>query len=90
MSIDCKPANPVTPFTIIILIECTTSKPGSNIPHDMWTSPAANAARDWLIDSNMIDEALKATARGQAWLKFMCQTPHPIQTWILPDGGRRS
>lgn len=76
----------VSPLVIEIMIECATcSEPGSNIPDRMWNSEGAAHARDELRENGLIDDANAATERGRAWVDFICKTPLPVQTWVLPS-----
>ncbi|WP_333793337.1 hypothetical protein [Hyphomicrobium sp.] len=77
----------ISPLTIQVLIECVCSdKPGSNIPESVWRDPEAHYARSLLRCHGLIDGPdYHATARGKAWLSFICQTPLPVQEWVLPE-----
>lgn len=76
----------VSPLMIIIMLECyQTSKPGANIPHQIWDSEAAKCARALLASHDLIDAATdQSTDRGDAWVEFICQTPLPVRRWVLP------
>lgn len=77
----------VSPLTITIMFECyATSKPGVNIPEQIWNSEAAKCARALLASYDLIDASTdRSTERGDAWVKFICETPLPVKQWVLPS-----
>lgn len=75
-----------SPFAITIMFECyACANPGANMRLEQWNSPAAEEVRSLLLNKGLIDDELRVTPRGVAWVKFICATPLPEQTWILPD-----
>ena len=78
-------SNGMPPIYITFMIACyTTSNPIAALGDDHWNSPAGMDTRSWLIANNLIGTDYIATARGEAWIKFICQTPLPVCTWTLP------
>lgn len=77
----------VSPLAVQIMIECHCSaEPGINFQRDVWLSHAGERVREWLVAEGLIEPCkFRATPRGSAWVKFLCQTPLPMQTWVLPD-----
>lgn len=76
----------VSPLTISIMFACyVSSNPREALGFGRWESPAAGHARIWLRDQFLIDDDNRATERGKAWIRFICQTPLPEQAWRLPD-----
>lgn len=80
----------VSPLAVQIMIECHLSAdPGINFHRDVWLSHAAERVRERLVAEGLIEPCkFTATARGSAWVNFICQTPLPMQTWVLPDRER--
>lgn len=48
-------------------------------------------AAEGLIEPNWVDPGsrrqYKTTERGEAMVRFLCETPLPVQVWIDPRGG---
>lgn len=75
-----------SPFAIKIMLACYYSPdPAQELGIQQWSSSAGVAVRDWLRDSGLIGDDNRATDRGKAWVKFICATPLPEATWMLPD-----
>jgi hypothetical protein len=75
----------VSPLHIIIALEYAVSgEPGTNVPSNIWGSPAARDVKQRLIDDEMIQDG-EPTERLMAWVEFICETPLPVKTWVRPD-----
>lgn len=68
------------------MIECAISaEPGVNVPYEVWDSNPARDIRASLRSEGLIGDNNKATDKGRAWVKFICQVPIPVQQWVLPE-----
>ena len=75
-----------SPLQIIIMLICYYSpKPVSEIDVSRWHSQAADEIREQLRRDGLIDDSNRATERGRAWVDYICRTPLPVQSWILPE-----
>ena len=75
-----------SPMLIRIMLACYYSPdPEDEIGLGSWTSEVGQDVRTWLAENGLIDDYNRATDRGKAWVDFICQTPLPIATWVLPD-----
>jgi hypothetical protein len=82
----------VSPLTIRIMfaIHCVPDGTEQFVPSSEWNSPAGRGARQWLLENNLIilndgESVFRATERGAAWIKYICDTPLPISQWVLPN-----
>jgi hypothetical protein len=74
------------PIVINFMLACYCGpNPESAVGEVQWNSPSGIQTRDWLKASFLIDESNRATARGRAWIQFICHTPLPVSKWVLPD-----
>jgi hypothetical protein len=79
------------PITIKFMLVCYTSPlPAEEIGENEWNSPAGREATEWLFEKGLVEgssrNSLRATEKGEAWVKFICETPLPVQKWELPKG----
>jgi len=75
----------VPPMTIRFMLACFISPNPTVVLRDAtWSCEAGQETRRWLRDNDLIDADHRATERGKAWVKFICATPLPIQSWSLP------
>lgn len=75
----------VSPLCIKLMFACyVTPEPAIYFGAD-WNSPAASECRRWLQENGLITDKYEATERGKAWVEFICATPLPQQSWILPE-----
>lgn len=79
-----------SPLTIEIMIACyTLAEPSTSSYSFGWNSSAARQVRSELGREGLIcvtkNNEYRATPKGAAWVKFICQTPYPEATWTLPD-----
>jgi hypothetical protein len=75
----------VAPIHINFMMACFTSPdPERRMHTDHWNSPAGLETRRWLLDNGLITEDNRATDRGEAWVRFICETPLPVQVWQRP------
>lgn len=62
-----------SPLMIEIMLNCYVSKaPWMNMLPEIWGSPAAQSARNYLIQADLIDANFEATKKGKAWVKAIC------------------
>lgn len=74
----------VSPLCIRLMIACYAfPEPKDVIPE--WNNDICHSLRNYLLGHGLIDEKFRATPRGEAWVKFICQTPLPEQIWKLPQ-----
>lgn len=78
-----------TPSNIEVLMHCHTS----GLPHPRANAPSVKEAIAILLDKRCIepthsrdhiDGVYKTTAKGQAWVKMLCDTPMPVATYKDP------
>jgi len=75
-----------SPLCIQIMFACyVAADPKEYFSGQGWNSQPGHEARQWLNENGLINEDLTATDRGVAWVKFICSTPLPQQTWVLPE-----
>ena len=76
----------LSPLTISFMLACYYSAdPEANVGDARWNSSAGVSVRMWLEQHGLIDDKNRATDRGKAWVRFICQTPLPEQAWRLPE-----
>lgn len=76
----------VSPLQINFMLTCYFSlDPVAELGQDHWDSSAGQEARKWMIVNGLVDGKHKATERGCAWVKMICETPLPIRVWMRPD-----
>lgn len=74
-----------SPLLIHFMLACYVSpEPAAYVGGDRWHSRAGMGARSWLVDNDLVDDHYRATERGKAWVRAICDTPLPIATWSLP------
>ena len=85
-----KMKTPLSPSDIEVLLHCHTT-PG---PHPRRGAPAVAAALDMFERAGMIHtewqdsntvKAHPTTPKGDAFVKALCNTPEPVQTWTVPS-----
>lgn len=75
-----------SPLQIIIMLTCYYSpEPASEVGVERWHSKAADDIREQLRKDGLIDDFNAVTERGRAWVEYICRTPLPVQSWILPE-----
>lgn len=75
----------VAPIVINFMLTCYFSPdPKSELGESHWDSPAGVEVRTWLVENELVSGNCRATSRGEAWVKFICETPLPIQQWVRP------
>lgn len=57
-------------------------------PFEPW-GPAHSEALEWFISEGVVDvmdglDRPRLTARGEAYVKFLCDMPFPVAQWVLP------
>ena len=73
------------PITIKFMLACYCSpEPAEHVGLEQWISPAGVEVRYWLGAQGLIDDNNRATERGEAWVRAICETPLPIPVWALP------
>ena len=78
----------LAPIHIIFMLSCYTSTdPKTELGEAHWNSTAGKDVRNWLLSTKLVDEKYRATDRGRAWVRFICDTPLPEQVWINPITG---
>lgn len=76
----------VPPFTIEMMIACYCSpEPDAFLGSSRWNSPAAIKTLAWLKENSLVTPDNRATARGEAWMLHICNTPLPVSKWVLPE-----
>lgn len=75
----------VSPLCIKIMLACYVTPEPAGYFGEGWHSAAGTECREWLKENDLITEDLQATERGKAWVEFICATPLPQQSWILPE-----
>lgn len=74
------------PIHINFMMACYTSpNPEEELGEAHWGSEGGQSARAWLKKEGLIGDDNRATARGAAWIGFICATPLPEMKWILPE-----
>lgn len=74
----------VSPLIISIMLACYCSiEPKSHVGA-LWDSPEGRGAIDWLMSQELIDENARPTSKGKAWVHYICATPLPRMTWVMP------
>jgi hypothetical protein len=77
----------VSPLTVNFMLAFFCSpNPKDELGERYWSGGAGAEAREWLHENDLITDPDdgRATSRGEAWVKFICETPLPEQTWVLP------
>ncbi len=76
----------LAPIHITFMMACYTSlEPEAQLGERHWNSPGGKETRSWLIQNELIDGNNRATDRGEAWVRFICDTPLPEKKWVRPD-----
>lgn len=70
----------MTPLVLQMLLDCGR---GQGLPSPL-PSPVHEEAWAKLLDDGIINRESKLTARGEAWLAMILDTPMPVQQWIDP------
>ena len=67
----------MSPLQIIILLEChVCAAPGSNIPHQIWTSVAADEVREHFYEAGILRTDTNAvTLAGQQLVERLMSVP---------------
>lgn len=80
----------VSPLTVQILMAIYVSPKSANetgcgvMTTSCWHSPAATAARLWLRQQGLINEAEEdLTDKGRAWFEAILSTPLPVAKWEI-------
>lgn len=74
------------PVLIEFMLACyAKAYPAEEIGPACWNSPVGKEMRKWLLDNDLIDKDDRATERGEAWVKFIIDTPLPVAEWTLPE-----
>lgn len=74
------------PITIMFMLACYfTPEPENYFGKEQWNSAAGFETRNWLMKHELIDSDFRATSRGQSWVRYICRTPLPVPSWILPE-----
>ena len=82
---ECNLEHGVAPLCISMMIACYVSPdPRSEVGEGVWASQAGDEVRRWLLDNGLIDANARATERGEAWIRFICETPLPVHVWQRP------
>jgi hypothetical protein len=87
-----KMKSPLSPSDIEVLLHCHTT-PG---PHPRLDAPAVQEALRMFRGCAMIEvvepkftpgggSAFNTTPKGDAFVKALCNTPEPVQTWTVPS-----
>lgn len=77
----------LTPLTINIMLACYDNDfhPIAVIGEARWHCVAGSAARRWLLDNGLIDDANRATEHGKFWVEQgILQTPLPAMRRFIP------
>ena len=78
----------VAPIHINFMLACYCGPdPEQTLGSDHWNSEAGMDTRIWLAEKGLIGDDLRATEKGEAWVKFICETPLPVSKWGLPERG---
>jgi len=84
-SAGCSLEPAIAPIHISIMLACYVSPdPNGIVGAAVWTSRAGDDAKQWLLEEDLIDINSRATERGEAWVRFICETPLPIKVWQRP------
>ena len=63
---------------------CGSTNARGFVGEQNWNSESGKKTLDWLKTNSLIDRKFKATQRGKAWFRYICDTPLPKHRWILP------
>lgn len=75
----------IAPIHISFMLACYVSPdPKGVVGEAVWNSRAGQDAKQWMLEQNLIDINGRATDRGEAWVRFICETPLPVQVWQRP------
>jgi hypothetical protein len=75
----------VAPIYISFMLACFVSPdPKGLLGEAVWTSRAGQDTQQWLLEHGLIDINNRATERGEAWVRFICETPLPVHVWQRP------
>lgn len=88
-----KMKTPLSPSDIEVLLHCHVCP----APHPRSGAPAVRAAIDMFAYADMIEvweptggalgepSYWRTTDKGDAFVKALCNTPEPVQTWTVPS-----
>jgi hypothetical protein len=53
----------------------------------VWRSNSGREIRTWLRAADLINDNNRATERGKAWVRMICNTPLPVEKtiWSFPE-----
>jgi len=75
-----------SPLLIEIMLACHCRPNPAEALGPTWGTETAAAIRTWLIDNELIDPGtFRATEKGEAWVKFICDTPLPTLKWEMGE-----
>lgn len=81
----------VSPLQINFMLTCYFSPdPAAELGQEHWDSLAGQEARQWMIENGLTDGKNRATERGRAWVKMICETPLPVRVWVRPETARKA
>jgi hypothetical protein len=75
----------VPPIYVEFMLACYTSpNPAADVGETTWNSEAGREVRSWLLENELVDGNFKSTSKGAAWVGYICRTPLPVESWVLP------
>jgi hypothetical protein len=79
----------VPPIKISFMLACYAyPEPADILGITQWNSMAGCETRKWLQDNGLVNGEYRITEKGEAWVKFICETPLPVMRYSLPDRPR--
>lgn len=74
-----------TPLCLrLMLLAYYSADPMANLDESMM-SPPGKDFQYWLKTHGLVDNNMRATERGKAWVEFILSTPLPVAKWTLPE-----
>jgi hypothetical protein len=73
-----------SPLLIEIMLSCHCRPNPAEALGPIWGTEVASEIRDWLVKNDLIDRAtFRSTEKGEAWVRFICETPLPTLKWEI-------